>query len=73
MGKHTESTRAVCPYYRHEDPQVIYCKGITEGNVLHLAFSTRVQAVKYKNERCYSIDGWHRCLIARLQKENDVV
>lgn len=69
MSKHTESTKAVCGYYKHEDPQMIYCKGIVEGSVVHLAFATRVQAVRFKQERCYDINGWKHCPIARMLRE----
>lgn len=50
--KHMISNKAVCPYYKHEDSQVIYCEGVKEGSVIHLAFSNKTDAREYKNKHC---------------------
>lgn len=52
MSKHMVSRLAICPYYRHEDPQVIYCDGVREGSVIHLAFADRSCAKCYKQTYC---------------------
>lgn len=70
MGKHTVSKRAVCPFYKHEDPQVIYCNGIQPGSVIHLAFSSKTDAKEYKTSRCHS--DWCSCEIACMLCENSI-
>lgn len=50
--KHYISHMAVCPFYKHEDPQVIYCEGVQDGSVIHLAFASRTAAQEYKRTYC---------------------
>ena len=50
--KHMISNKGVCPYYKHEDSQVIYCEGVKEGSVIHLAFSNKTDAREYKIKHC---------------------
>ena len=50
--KHRVSAYAVCPHYKHEDTQVIYCNGLCEGSVVHLAFGNKTDAKNYKREMC---------------------
>lgn len=52
MGKHMVHKDAICPFYRHEDPQVIYCDGITPDSVIHLAFANKSDAKCYKVKFC---------------------
>lgn len=54
MGKHYTSSRALCPFYKHESRQVIYCEGVEEGNVLHLAFASPADCLAYKKRYCRS-------------------
>lgn len=67
MAKHMLSKRAICPYYRHEDPQVIYCDGVVDESVIHLAFSSKITAREYKESycRCRYAD----CKIERMLEE----
>lgn len=57
MSKHNVSSRAVCPFYKHEDPQVIYCEGLYEGSVIHLAFAERGSCRTYKWNYCRAAYG----------------
>lgn len=52
MPKHYVNPKAKCKYYLHEDPRMIYCEGVQEGNVLHLAFASASDAKDYKQCRC---------------------
>ena len=52
MAKHYTSSKAVCPFYKHESRQVIYCEGVREGSVLHLAFANPSDSLDYKKEYC---------------------
>lgn len=39
--KHMINKNTVCPWYLHEDSQMIYCDGVEEGSVTHLAFANK--------------------------------
>lgn len=62
--KHRVSAKAICPYYLHEDTQVVYCEGIQRGSVLHLAFANRTYAKEYKESRCQR--DWKKCPMAQM-------
>lgn len=65
--KKYESKDALCPFYLHEGSQVIYCEGVEEGCVCHLAFANADQATDYKTARCKR--DWKRCKIAKMLGE----
>lgn len=65
--KHTISSKAVCPYYKHEDSQVIYCEGVQGGSVIHLAFSNKSDALEYKNKCCRK--DFCKCRISRMLED----
>ena len=50
--KHMISAEVKCPYYRHEDSQVIYCEGVQDGSVIHLAFANKSDSKSYKRDYC---------------------
>lgn len=64
MGKHRISLKAKCPYYKHEDTQVIYCDGVQDGTVTHLAFSNRRDAKLYKTNLCQG--DYKKCHIYKM-------
>lgn len=57
----------LCPFYRHEDSQVIYCDGVTDESVTHLAFANKTDAKDYKVSHCRK--SWERCPIAKMLGE----
>ena len=63
MAKHRIHRDAVCPFYLHEDSQVIYCQGIQFGSVTHLAFANKTDALSYKKTHCRSNTGCTACAI----------
>ena len=67
MGKHTISKSAICPFYKYEGAQVIYCYGIQKGSATHVAFSDRDAAHSYKKEHCRS--DYEKCRIYRMLEE----
>ena len=67
MGKHMISFRATCPFYRHEDSQVIYCDGVQDGSVIHLAFASKTDAINYKERYCRS--SYDHCRIYSMLDE----
>jgi hypothetical protein len=52
MSKHYTSSKATCPFYKHESRQVIYCEGVAEDMVLHLAFANPSDCLSYKKQYC---------------------
>lgn len=54
----------VCPYYRADERQLIYCEGVEQGTAIHLAFSTLPQLKEYKERYCKFC--WADCLIAGM-------
>ena len=46
------SVRAKCPYYKSEDTNIIYCKGVQPDTSLHLAFAYPGEKTDYREECC---------------------
>lgn len=71
--KHQVCALAICPFYKHETPSTIYCEGVADLTVIHLAFADRSDAAAYKRKYCRA--GYSDCLImrmlARKEKDND--
>ena len=65
--KHTMSKRVVCPFYRFEQRQVIYCQGLVPGQGFHVACANPAMARAYK-ERCCR-DDFRACALARMLEE----
>lgn len=65
--KHYTSAKALCPFYRHEGSQVIYCDGVVEASVIHLAFASKTDALAYKERYCRA--DYPLCNICRMLKE----
>ena len=53
MKRH-ESYKAVCPFYRSQDPQRICCEGITDYCSTHQAFGDSKRRKEYSKNYCYS-------------------
>lgn len=64
MGKHNFTKDVVCPYYKYEAPQMIYCEGVDENTALHLAFDAKDRMKGYIKARC--CNRWKECLIAQM-------
>lgn len=55
MGKRDgqfERISALCPFYKKESKQVIYCEGFIEDSSLHFAFGNSLDCSKYKKFAC---------------------
>lgn len=61
------STRAVCPFYKRETSQVIYCAGVQPGSAIHLAFASKADCLAYKNTFCKASSS--RCRLCRMLDE----
>lgn len=64
MGKHGYTKDVVCPYYKYEAPQMIYCEGVEDKTALHLAFDSKLGKKLYMQAKCR--DCWKHCMIAQM-------
>jgi len=69
MSKHTMHKSAICDVYKHEDAQVIYCVGVNDGTVIHLAFRDRGLALDYKKKYCRG--DFRKCPLYNLDRDVD--
>ena len=65
MANKHEDHLVQCPYYKTNTSQVIYCEGLEDGMVLHLAFATHAQLIDYKGRFCRR-SCYNECPIASL-------
>ena len=70
--RHRVCKRVFCPYYRHEDPQMIYCEGVNDSSVIHLAFADRAEAKQYKVSVCRSTQGYKNCRIYKMHLQEEI-
>ena len=65
MARHYESSNAVCPFYRMEDPKAVYCEGINPGWTIRLSKDGKSGSAKgFKRKLCYNL--WEQCPIAQM-------
>ena len=64
MGKHAFGKNVLCPYYKYEGPQMIYCEGVVPDSALHLAFSDKSNMRAYRETYCEGC--YNKCLIAKM-------
>lgn len=72
MSKRTVSAYAICPFYRSEDPQKIYCEGVTSHSSIHNVFGDAKYKKSYEQRFCCSYD-YKNCKIAKalFSREED--
>lgn len=64
MAKHSFTKDVVCPYYKYEAPQMVYCEGVDDNTALHLAFATKQGKKAYMGAKCKEC--WKGCMIAQM-------
>ncbi len=57
-----ENVLVICPFYKRESQQVIYCEGVNEKSVIHLAFARKEDCRMYEKQFCRK--DWQQCMIA---------
>ena len=65
MANKHEDHLVQCPYYKTNTSQVIYCEGLEDGMVIHLAFATHPQLVDYKCRFCRR-SWYNQCSVAGI-------
>lgn len=49
-----KSKTAVCPFYKKEDQQTIFCDGVVDNSSVHLAFGNHSDCKEHKVAKCRS-------------------
>lgn len=65
MAYKDEDHLVQCPYYKHDTSQVIFCEGLEDGMVIHLAFDTHPRLINYKGRYCRRTHYSH-CPVAEI-------
>ena len=65
MVKKDEDYLVKCPYYKHDTSHMVYCEGLEDGMVIHMAFATHTQLLDYKKRFCRK-DCWQNCPVAKM-------
>ena len=68
MPKHSPSKKAICPFYRANQRQEIFCEGIKECTRLHLGFADPASLEDYRKQYCESYE-YGDCRIAKMLAE----
>lgn len=63
--------KVLCPHYKHEDSQVIYCEGVQDGITTHLAFASKTVALDYKKAYCRK--DYKNCEVCRMLEKNNEI
>lgn len=61
--KHRVSNKVICPFYRCEERQMIYCEGVMAGTGINLTFAEPEGKKQYKIRCCEA--KYDDCLIAQ--------
>lgn len=62
--KYYTSNKVICPFYKHENRFVIFCQGVDEESVLHLAFPRPSSCFDFKQRYCRK--EYSTCPIAQM-------
>lgn len=62
------SDAAICPWYKSEEKQIIYCEGFVEDSVVHQAFSHPQAKADYSERFCEG-DYAKCCIAAQHERE----
>ena len=50
--KYYTSVKAICPFYMHENRFVVFCKGVCDESVTHVAFAKPSTCYNFKQQYC---------------------
>ena len=60
----TDNPYVICPYFKSECKETVFCEGVEENNSIHLAFATPDRRRNYQERFCKC--NWKRCLVAEI-------
>lgn len=55
----------VCPYYKSQSGNLIYCEGPVDGSSIHMAFSSPAEREAFQDNSCKTMDYAKHCVVAR--------
>lgn len=58
---------SVCPYYKKEGQNTIYCSGVIGCSSIHMAFGNASDCNAYKKSRCRS--DYKQCTVYRMLED----
>lgn len=61
------SKTAVCPFYKKEDSQTIFCDGVLENSSVHLAFGYHADCKAHKETKCRR--DYNKCPVYKMLEE----
>ena len=61
--KYFMSSKAVCPFYKQEQPIKIHCEGFGWGSTILLRFKDEERKKFYTSKHCYSLENYKKCPI----------
>ena len=64
MSKHSFGKNVVCPFYKYEGQQLIYCEGVDDHTAIHLAFASKQELRDYRKAKCE--DRYKSCMICQM-------
>lgn len=65
MAKYSVSKKAVCPYYKGNGRQEIFCEGLIQDSNIHQGFANPGMLEAHKLKHCES-SNWDDCKIAQM-------
>ncbi len=65
MAKHNASPVAICPFYKDEDRQKVYCEGIEGSSSTLVTFAVPDARKEFCTTHCRSW-GWEECPVAKM-------
>lgn len=68
MSRKLTGRDVVCPYFRREDSISISCESWVQGATGKLCFRTGEEKRAYMARRCKCMEGYSRCLVARINE-----
>lgn len=64
MGKRYVSPIVICPYYKSQAGNLIYCEGPIKDSSIHVAFSSPVEREMFQDMACKTMNYGSVCCVA---------
>ena len=68
MGKRYVSPIVICPFYKSQAGNLIYCEGVCEGSAIHVAFASPQEREMFQDKACKTIDYNKQCCVAKAHE-----
>lgn len=68
MGKRYVSPIVVCPYYKSQAGNLIYCEGPVPNASIHLAFASPREREEFQDKACKRMGYAELCIVAKCHE-----